>query len=146
MLWIMKYRLLLPALLAISAVMAKDEFLPIEQAFSYLASSDGRCVTVQWNVAPGYYLYKSRMGLESGTPGVTLGAARYPKGETHEDEYFGAQEIFRDDFTITAPIVLGPNAPDQLTVKLKLQGCADQGLCYPPTVWTKKIDLPRPQK
>jgi thioredoxin:protein disulfide reductase len=142
MLRIMKYRLLIPALLAVTAAGAKDEFLPMERAFSYLAQSDGRCVTVQWNVAPGYYLYKSRMALKSATPGVAVGELHYPKGEIHHDEYFGDQEVFRDDFVVTAPLTLTAGKPRELTLKLELQGCADAGLCYPPTVWDVKVPLP----
>ena len=142
----MRYWLFLGALLAFTAAGAKDEFLPIEQAFTYLAQSDGRSLTVQWNVAPGYYLYKSRMALESGTEDLTLGEAKYPKGEIHEDEYLGPQEILRDDFTVTAPLKRS-RAPTQtqagtLKLELKLQGCADAGLCYPPTVWTAEVPLP----
>src|SRR5688572_28356304 len=114
---------------------AKDEFLPPEQAFRYLARVEGDCLKVHWNVAPGHYLYKHRMGLESATPSVALGEPRYPKGESHEDEYFGRQEIFRDDFIVTAPLIRKGNGPRELTLKLKWQGCADAGLCYPPIVW-----------
>jgi len=139
----MRYCLFLGALLAFTAAGAKDEFLPIEQAFTYLAQSDGRSLTVQWNVAPGYYLYKSRMGLESGTASITLGEVKYPEGEIHEDEYLGPQEILRDDFTVTAPLTRTDTHSSTLRLKLKLQGCADAGLCYPPTVWTAEVPLPR---
>jgi thiol:disulfide interchange protein len=33
-----------------------------------------------------------------------------------------------------------------LIVRLKLQGCADAGLCYPPEVRQVKIALPAPAK
>jgi len=137
----MKYHLLVPALLAFTAAGAKDQFLPAEQAFSYLAETNGTSVTLEWNVAPGYYLYKSRMAVASETPGVTLGEARYPKGEVHHDEYFGDQEIFRDDFTVTAPITRTDGGARELALTVRLQGCADAGLCYPPEVRKVKIAL-----
>ncbi len=55
---------------------------------------------MHWTLPPGYYAYKTRMSLESGTPGALLGVVRYPQGEIHKDEYFGAQEIFRGDFVV----------------------------------------------
>jgi thioredoxin:protein disulfide reductase len=137
----MKYHLLTPALLVFCAAGAKDQFLPAEQAFSYLAKSNGTSVTVEWNVAPGYYLYKSRMGLACETRGVTLGEASYPKGEVHHDEYFGDQEIFRDDFKVTAPVTRKDGDPRELVLTVRLQGCADAGLCYPPEVRKVKIAL-----
>src|SRR5687767_9992007 len=107
-------------LMAGSATGAKDEFLPMEQAFSYVMASDGQCLTVLWNVAPGYYLYKNRMGFESATPGVSLGKPRYPKGETHHDEYFGDQEIFRNDFKVTVPMTRTDGGKArEISVKLK---------------------------
>jgi thiol:disulfide interchange protein DsbD len=137
----MKYHLLIPALLAFSSAGAKDQFLPAEQAFSYLAESNGASVIVEWNVAPGYYLYKSRMGLASETTGVTLGEPRYPKGEVHHDKYFGAQEIFRDDFKVTVPVTRTDSTARELVLAVRLQGCADAGLCYPPEVRKVKVPL-----
>src|SRR5450631_1740224 len=121
---------------------AEDQFLPPEQVFRYSVTSAGASVGVHWNLPPGYYAYKSRMTLLTGTPGVTLGAAVYPQGEVHKDDYFGAQEVFRGAFVITAPVTLAPDAPRRILLKLKIQGCADAGLCYPPQLSNAKLELP----
>src|SRR5262252_6642903 len=112
----------------------EDEFLPPEQAFKYTASADEKQVTVEWQATKGYYLYKKRMGLSAATPGVTVGESVYPKGEVHKDDYFGEQEVFRGNFKVTAPLT-GAKPGDSVALKLKWQGCADAGLCYPPSVW-----------
>jgi thiol:disulfide interchange protein DsbD len=117
-----------------------DEFLLPEQAFKYTATADPSKVTVEWNAIPGYYLYKKRMGLATTTPGVTLGESAYPKGEVHQDEYFGEQEIFRGTFKVTAPLS-GAKPGDTVALKLKWQGCADAGLCYPPSVWDASVKV-----
>jgi thioredoxin:protein disulfide reductase len=109
---------------------AEDQFLPPEQVFKYTVTSDGANVAVHWSLPPGYYAYKARMALESATAGATLGAAVYPQGEVHKDEYFGAQEVFRGAFTVSAPVNLASGAPHGVLLKLKIQGCADAGLCY----------------
>jgi thiol:disulfide interchange protein DsbD len=124
-----------------SIALADDDFLPPEKAFTYLVEAEGDCLTVQWNVAPGYYLYKSRMAIESATESVKVGSPRFPKGENHHDEYFGDQEVFRDDFIVRAPLERTDKTTDQATVKLKWQGCADAGLCYPVTVWEATVRL-----
>ena len=54
-------------------------------------------------VLDGYYLYRARFGFASATTSVTLRDAEFPKGETHSDEYFGAQEIYRGKFEIAIP-------------------------------------------
>lgn len=120
----------------------KDEFLPPEKAFTYLIELKGDSLEVEWNVAPGYYLYKSRMGIESATPGVKVGTPAFPKGEIHHDEYFGDQEVFRDDFVVTAATARKTSSIREITVRLKWQGCADAGLCYPITTWEAKVSLP----
>ena len=118
----------------------EDEFLPPEQAFTYTASADSTQVTVEWKATAGYYLYKKRMGLAAATPGVTVGDSVYPKAEIHKDEYFGEQEVFRGNFKVTAPLT-GAKPGDTVALKLKWQGCADAGLCYPPSVWDAKVTV-----
>lgn len=125
-----------------AAAGAKDDFPPAKEVFRYAVESDGRQLTVYWNVLPGYYLYRSRLSLDSATPGIRIGKPKYPKGEIHHDDYFGNQEIYRDDFTVTVPLVRQNSTVVEMKLKLKLQGCADAGLCYPPTVWETKVKLP----
>ncbi len=120
--------------------LGEDEFLPPEQAFEYTATADESAVTVEWRAVPGYYLYKKRMGLGSATAGISVGEPRYPKGEIHKDEYFGEQEVFRGTFKVTAPLT-GAKAGDAVALELKWQGCADAGLCYPPSVWKTTVKV-----
>ena len=80
------------------------------------------------------------MGLSAATAGVTVGESVYPKGEAHQDDYFGEQEVFRHAFKVTAPLT-GAKAGDTVALKLKWQGCADAGLCYPPSVWDANVKV-----
>ncbi len=143
MLSTMKITPALVALFLAGAAGGREEFPPAEAVFRYAIESGEHCLTVYWNVAPGYYLYKTRLGLASGTSGVALGEPQYPKGEIHHDEYLGDQEIYRDDFTLTARWQRRTQDIQEMKVELKLQGCADAGLCYPPMVWEAKIKLPQ---
>jgi thiol:disulfide interchange protein DsbD len=117
-----------------------DEFMQPEDAFKYTATADAQNVTIEWQATKGYYLYKKRLGLSAATPGVTVGESVYPKGEIHKDEYFGEQEIFRGTFKVSAPLT-GAKAGDMVALKLKWQGCADAGLCYPPSVWDANVKV-----
>jgi len=123
-----------------AAAIGEDDFLPPEQAFTYQVSATPSEVTIQWKATSGYYLYKKRMGLASSTAGVTVGDPVYPKGEIPNDDYFGEQEIFRGDFKVTAPLT-GAKPGDTVALKLKWQGCADAGLCYPPSVWDATVKV-----
>lgn len=121
---------------------AKDDFLAPEQAYRYSARVAGDQLLVSWKIAKGYYLYKKRMGVASSLSTVQLGAPAWPKGEMHSDEYFGEQEIYRGNVDVTVPLSFPGARPTKLAVELKLQGCADAGLCYPPLTWKTDVDVP----
>ena len=123
------------------SVQAQDDPLPPDQVFRYSARADAERIHVDFDVLDGYYLYRGRFGFDSGTDGVALGAARFPRGESHSDEFFGEQEIYRHDFTIEVPY-RRTDAASSLTLRMRLQGCADVGLCYPPQNWTREVELP----
>jgi thioredoxin:protein disulfide reductase len=114
---------------------------PPQKVFAYTTRADAERVYLDFAVLDGFYLYRARFGFDSGTNGVTLGAASFPRGETHKDEFFGEQEIFRRKFSIAIPYQR-TGAATKLDLKLKLQGCADFGLCYLPQDWTAAIALP----
>lgn len=124
-----------------AAVHAQDAPPPPEQVFRYTARADAERVYVNFDVADGFYLYRARFGFDSATPGVVLGAATFPRGEIHSDEFFGEQEVFRHQFEIALPY--RRSAPvNTLDLTLELQGCADFGLCYLPQEWQANVALP----
>src|SRR5690606_7145235 len=108
----------------------------------YTARADAERVYVDFDVLEGYYLYRGRFGFDSGTNGVALGAARFPRGETHSDEFFGEQEIYRREFSIAIPYRRSAPA-SALELQLELQGCAPT-FCYLPQEWTANVTLPPP--
>jgi thioredoxin:protein disulfide reductase len=119
----------------------QEPLAPAEEVFRYTASADAAKVYLDFDVLEGHYLYRSRFGFDSGTAGVAIGAARFPRGETHSDEFFGDQETYRHTFRIAIPY--RRSAPlDSFDLKLELQGCADRGLCYLPQEWTATVALP----
>jgi thiol:disulfide interchange protein DsbD len=138
-----RFLALLPLLLAFTQpalAIGEDEFLDPEQAFKYTATATEKQVTIEWTATQGYYLYKKRMGIATTTPGASIGEPAYPKAEIHKDDYFGEQEVFRGKFKVTAPLS-GARAGDTVALKLKWQGCADAGLCYPPSVWDATVKV-----
>ena len=133
--------LALPWLATGPAAAQQQDILPAKQAYQYTAAIAGDEVVVRYDIAKGYYLYRDRMSLGSTTPGVTIGTARMPAGEEHEDEYFGKQVIYRGPITVASKITFD-GEPRAFDLQLKLQGCADAGLCYPPQTWTTRVEAP----
>ena len=120
---------------------AQQDILPAKQAYKYKATVADGGLVVRYDIAPGYYLYRDRLGFTSTTPGVTVGAPDFPVGEDHEDDYFGRQVIYRGPITVGAKLIFD-GAPRAFDLQLKLQGCADAGLSYPPQKWTTRVEVP----
>ena len=78
------------ALGAVATLVAQQEQPPpAEEVFLYKARADAERVYLDFDVRDGYYLYRARFGFDSATNGISLGAARFPRGEIHTDEFFG---------------------------------------------------------
>lgn len=117
-----------------------DALLPVDQAFQFLgARRDGGNLKLEWNVAPGYYLYRHMLKVSVDSPAkLSLAAAQLPKGESKQDPEFGSVEIYRDQLQASIPLAAG--APLPRTLRVRYQGCADIGVCYPPQ--TKLVAVP----
>lgn len=111
------------------AARAADEFLDPNVAFKLAARAvDERTVEITFTVAPAYYLYREQFKFVAN--GATLGTPDIPKGKVKFDETFQKDvETHRDVLRITVPVTQGELKFQLLVTN---QGCADQGLCYPP--------------
>ena len=109
-------------------------FLKVDEAFKLdFEQKDGQLI-VKWTIADGYYLYKKQ--FKTVTKNAEIGEPTYPAAQQIEDEFFGLSDVFFNDMEIVYPII---KAEQDGSVKLRFQGCAEAGLCYPPT--TKVIFL-----
>ena len=118
------------------------EFLAAEEAFRLEVRSDGRDrLRAQFSVAPGYYLYRDKLRFEA-LSGAALVEHPLPQGVRKQDPYFGDVIIFPADFTAELPIVADADA-NEVTLVAHFQGCAEQGICYPPAKKTLAITLPK---
>ncbi|MFY9975555.1 MAG: protein-disulfide reductase DsbD domain-containing protein, partial [Chromatiaceae bacterium] len=122
---------------------AEDEFLLPEQAFVVSGEADGPdAVRVRWQIADGYYMYRSKFRFTSKTEGIEAGKPELPQGETKHDEFFGDVEIFRGDLEVRVPLERAAGSEHVLSLETTSQGCADAGLCYPPHRQSLTLELP----
>jgi thiol:disulfide interchange protein DsbD len=135
--------LLLAAAAPAPGVAQDDEFLLPDQAFriSGKATAPDR-VVVSWDIADGYYMYRSKFRFASDTVGMETGSPDTPPAETRNDEFFGEVEIYRDRVDVELPVERRTGSGDILTLTATSQGCADAGLCYPPHKQTILLELP----
>lgn len=109
----------------------KPDFLPVEKAFVFTSERlDSGETQLYWQVTDGYYLYQKRLKFD-GLPAELHPVL--PEGESHSDEFFGEQQVYRQGLELKIPA----SATGQ--IKVGFQGCADAGLCYPPQ--TQVVDL-----
>lgn len=110
---------------------AADEFLPPEQAFRFSATQvDGQTVEVKFGIADGYYMYRERLAVAADPATVTFAPLELPAGKIKHDENFNKEvETYRHELVFH---VKAQNASAPFTLIVTSQGCADQGLCYPP--------------
>lgn len=124
-----------------AAAIDESDLLPVDQAYVLSAEAAGPDeVRIRWKIADGYYLYRHRTSVAPASASVRAGALRLPKGEPHEDEFFGKTETYRGELVATLPDIVG--AGDTLSLKIKYQGCADAGICYPPQTRTLSVTMP----
>lgn len=112
----------------------EPEFLPVDQAFVFDFQQKGEQLILNWQIADGYYLYKKQ--FKTATKNATLGDPSFPTSKQIEDEYFGISDVFYNEVDVSYPIL---ESVQDGVVKVRFQGCAEAGLCYPMT--TKVVYL-----
>lgn len=140
-------RLLLSALAVLtlalpSASRAVDpsELLPVEQAFALRAEALAPDrIALTWAIAEGYYLYRHRTEVRDGE-GFAPGTLALPPGIAYRDEFFGDVETYRGELRAVLTGTPTPGA-SQATLRVRYQGCADIGVCYPPHTQTITVAL-----
>ncbi len=128
--------------LRVSTVVAA-EFLDPEQAFRITAElNSARTVALHWEIAKGYKLYRDKVtvGVESGK--AELKAPLLPKGIMITDPSTNEKiAIYHDMLHVEVPLV---KADGPFTLNVVYQGCAEDGLCYPPITKLFKVDPAKP--
>jgi len=101
-------------------------FLKIDDAFKVsLFQKNKELIIINYKIHNGYYLYKDKIKLFINDKEFYDFST--PASKTKEDEFFGISEIYDSDFIISV------NYPGNIySLVVHYQGCANNGLCYPP--------------
>ncbi|HBF09027.1 MAG TPA: hypothetical protein DHW71_05445 [Gammaproteobacteria bacterium] len=120
-----------------SQAQAPVEFLKVEEAFKPTIELGQNQLKIIWMLEPGYYLYHKSFSfaLLDGRHQVIqkLGQAEYsPAGIERHDEYMGHVMTYNDYLEII--LAEDAQAIEKASfIEIKYQGCAEAGLCYPPS-------------
>lgn len=124
-------------------------FLPPHLAFKpSVTPLNSEQLEVRFDIQPGYYLYRSKLGVEPTgllPADVKVTASELPPGTQKDDPNFGATEIYTEP--LAWPVTVhGGQRPLTLTLAVRYQGCASQGICYPPETALLPVTLPVPSE
>jgi thiol:disulfide interchange protein DsbD len=129
---------------------AQKAFLHPDKAFPVTVSwlENKTQVQVDFLTAKGYYLYQEafQFRLMQGDRASQTLTARLPKAEVKFDETFQKNmPIYRHPIDVVLALPGGAALAEKgqgIQIEVDLQGCADGGICYPPT--TLKFNIAAP--
>ncbi|HCR3983097.1 TPA: protein-disulfide reductase DsbD [Kluyvera ascorbata] len=113
----------------------RSNFIPADQAFAFDFQQNQHDVNLSWQVKEGYYLYRQQIKINPAN--ASIAPLQLPKGEPHNDEFYGKSEIYRQHLVV--PVTL-TQASHGATLTVTYQGCADAGFCYPPETRTVPLN------
>ncbi|ASJ71408.1 Thiol:disulfide interchange protein DsbD [Granulosicoccus antarcticus IMCC3135] len=131
-----------------------DPMSPLEAFVPSVTQVSADKISLEFAIADGYYLYRDKTSFQveevsslspsglASTASITLGAPEFSEAIVVSDDFFGEQATFRDtasmglDYTTSEPL-------QSVRLSVKFQGCADIGLCYPPTSVELDVELPQ---
>ncbi|MCG6118605.1 MAG: thioredoxin family protein [Aquimonas sp.] len=139
-------RTCLTLLLLLGALRAQaideSQLLPIDEAFRFSARAlDAESVELRWEIAEGYYLYQHRTSAQADGEGMDAGELVLPPGTPYTDDFFGDVETYRIELVGRLDGVRA-GAEGRLDLRVRYQGCADVGICYPPHQQRVSLQLP----
>ncbi len=116
----------------------QPQFLAEEDAYQITGTIEQGTLTLTWQQADTYYLYKDKYKLRINGTDVTA-QTLFDEGKTIYDPFFEQEKtVYYDSNTIK--IVMGERQGVVLA-ELDYQGCTDKGLCYPPSTRYLSIDF-----
>jgi len=124
-------------LLILSAqVFAAPDFLPPEKAFRVEATwlENSNQLEIEFIPAKGYYIYRESLQFAIGTePGKLINIRpALPTGIEKFDETFQKKlQVYKQPLLVLLDIK--PVSGKPIHAQVSLQGCAEAGICYPPT-------------
>ena len=110
------------------------EFLSPDEAFKINYDIvDQNHVKINWIIHPGYYLYMGMFEFKS-LDENKISKIEMPEGKKKQDEFFGDVDVYY--YSAEADVYFLDDIKNSIELKVKYQGCADAGLCYPPVFKT----------
>jgi len=123
------------------ALPALGQVHPLSPEKASAKALDAQTVEARFTIADGYYLYRDKIHFAIDPASGALLTPALPAGKIKQDEFFGRVETYRGSVTVNLAVRnFTPGKP--LIIHAESQGCADIGICYPPTTQAATVALP----
>ncbi|MBL0028872.1 MAG: hypothetical protein IPO95_07335 [Rhodanobacteraceae bacterium] len=131
---------------AATAAPAAVEALPLPEAEAFQVETIATSSTellARFTMPKDYYLYRDRTGFILEDPSVgDLGAPKWPASRSFDDPEFGRVEVFFDLVEIPITLARKEGAARDIALRVNLQGCQLDGICYPPMTRILTVSMP----
>lgn len=117
-----------------SSIANSPKYLEVEKAFTPSLIQDNEKITINFDIAPNYYLYQERFKYQA--INSKIAEVDIPLGLEHNDEYMGSSHIYYNNTKLNFTLSETNTFPQ---IKITYQGCTE-GMCYPPTTKTFTLD------
>jgi thiol:disulfide interchange protein DsbD len=129
----------LSILYAHNALARTEEFLPPDKAFEISAQLTSEALKVIFKAAPGYYMYEESMQLRLQDSDKKIVPTTQPKPhEKFDNNFQKIVKTYNGEVEFIYNTKLLPEI-SPLILDVNVQGCANQGICYPPML--RRINL-----
>jgi thioredoxin:protein disulfide reductase len=133
-------RIILLCLCLSSIIANANEILNVNQAFTLEITATDNNIQLDWQIAPGYYLYRDRFKVRSLDAAVELGEPNFPPATYKQDDFFGEMAIYEQEVQFSLPII--KMEAQQVQLEIIAQGCPPNAEnCYPPYRQTAIVTL-----
>lgn len=113
---------------------ASQGFLPVREVYRPTAHFEEDTLVILWQITPEHYLYRDRTFFFSDD--IEFGQPVFEEGTVIDDEFYGKRMVvYREITEMRLPATSGSGH-----LRIEAQGCADAGLCYPPTDFWFEVD------
>ncbi|HSW71348.1 MAG TPA: protein-disulfide reductase DsbD, partial [Gammaproteobacteria bacterium] len=129
-------------LFAVGLAKAEDIPLPAEEAFVFSAYLEKPArLIIEWQVAPGYYLYRDKLYLRAEpVSALKKDQIKWPASKNKLDPIRGSFRAYEGHVHLVLP--LSQALEQERSFTIQYQGCSQSGFCYAPV--KKRLDLHYP--
>ena len=118
------------------------EFMHPDEAFILtVIPEDSERFQASFRVAEGYYLYRDKTSFSIAGRDAGLMPYQLPAGIVKNDPLFGEVQTWSGDVEVDLRLAEASAGSDGISLIANYQGCAEQGVCYPPQTKILEVRL-----